>query len=134
MAKLKTVYFCRNCGAESAKWVGRCPACNQWNTYVEETIAPIKSGSTQGMSLSTAAPQTIESIEPGKMTRAKSGMEELDRLLGGGFVPGSLLLLGGEPGIGKSTLALQVALMSDKKILYVSGEESPEQIKSYNFV
>ncbi len=129
MAKLKTVYFCRNCGAESAKWVGRCPACNQWNTYVEETIAPIKSGSTQGMSLSTAAPQTIESIEPGKMTRAKSGMEELDRLLGGGFVPGSLLLLGGEPGIGKSTLALQVALMSDKKILYVSGEESPEQIK-----
>ncbi len=129
MAKSKTVYVCRNCGADSAKWIGRCPSCNQWNTYVEETIA-IKKGGRQVLDSDTKiAPVAIHDIQPEKVKRIPSGIGELDRLLGGGIVPGSLVLIGGEPGIGKSTLALQLALGTSLKVLYVSGEESPEQLK-----
>lgn len=129
MAKTRTVFICRNCGADSPKWIGRCPSCNQWNTYVEETIVTSKSQSTFSGEASIAKPIPIKEIEPSKVTRIDCGIEELNRLLGGGIVPGSLLLIGGEPGIGKSTLALQIALKTSMKVLYVSGEESPEQIK-----
>lgn len=129
MAKVKTVYFCNNCGAESAKWIGRCPSCNQWNTYIEEKVTSSKSSNVSLSPENRVKPIPIDKIEPGKMQRIKSGLQEIDRLLGGGFVPGSLLLMGGEPGIGKSTLALQIALEINRKVLYVSGEESPEQLK-----
>jgi DNA repair protein RadA/Sms len=129
MAKSKTVYVCRNCGADSPKWIGRCPSCNQWNTYVEEIIVSSKSHSVYPEQGVAAKPVPIQEIKPGKIARIDSGIGELNRLLGGGIVPGSLLLIGGEPGIGKSTLALQLAMGSQMKVLYVSGEESPEQIK-----
>jgi DNA repair protein RadA/Sms len=129
MSKTKTVYVCQNCGADSPKWIGRCPACNQWNTYVEEKIVQSKSNLISTSTSRTIKPLPLEDIKPQNMNRLKSGIGELDRILGGGIVPGSLLLIGGEPGIGKSTLALQVALGNNLKILYVSGEESPEQIK-----
>jgi DNA repair protein RadA/Sms len=129
MAKSKIVYICRNCGADSPKWIGRCPSCNQWNTYVEERIGTTKAGSHTLISTAVAKPIPIDEIMPDKFERIASGMDELDRLLGGGIVPGSLILIGGEPGIGKSTLALQIALSTSMKVLYVSGEESPEQIK-----
>jgi DNA repair protein RadA/Sms len=129
MAKSKIVYICRNCGADSPKWIGRCPSCNQWNTYVEERVGVQKTPSARSFSASTAKPIAIDLIQPGKMVRIPSGIGEFDRLLGGGIVPGSLVLIGGEPGIGKSTLALQIALSTHMKVLYVSGEESPEQIK-----
>ena len=129
MAKVRTVYFCSNCGAESAKWIGRCPSCHQWNTYVEEKIAPVKSGYGKSEHAQRTRPIALKDVQPGKMERQSSGLKEIDRLLGGGMVPGSILLLGGEPGIGKSTLALQIAMQVPCKVLYVSGEESPEQIK-----
>lgn len=129
MAKTKTVFVCRNCGAESPKWIGRCPSCNQWNTYIEETIVTSKSQQFRSEPSSTSRPIPIQQIEPEKLTRIDCGIEELNRILGGGIIPGSLLLIGGEPGIGKSTLALQLALKTQMKVLYVSGEESPEQIK-----
>jgi DNA repair protein RadA/Sms len=129
MAKTKTVYFCKNCGAESAKWIGRCPSCNEWNTYIEEKISSSASSKSTVTTKTQTKATPINDIEPGRMKRISSSLPEIDRLLGGGFVPGSLLLFGGEPGIGKSTLALQIALGIQGKILYVSGEESPEQIK-----
>jgi DNA repair protein RadA/Sms len=128
MAKSKVVYICRNCGADSPKWIGRCPSCNQWNTYVEERVGVSKSGS-RITAPTSVRPIKIDTIEPDRFERIRSGMAELDRLLGGGIVPGSMILIGGEPGIGKSTLALQIALSNTMKVLYVSGEESPEQIK-----
>lgn len=130
MAKSKTVYVCQNCGAESAKWVGRCPACKEWNSYHEEIVAPASQNPVafQG-SREKKKPELLENIRADEHSRQKTGISELDRILGGGIVPGSLVLLGGEPGIGKSTLALQLALsLRDKTILYVSGEESEEQI------
>lgn len=129
MAKTKIVYVCRNCGADSPKWIGRCPSCNQWNTYVEEHIAKLKSSSSLIASPTSVHPLPIDEVKAEKIERIVCGIDELDRLLGGGIVPGSLILIGGEPGIGKSTLALQLALQSEKKVLYVSGEESPEQLK-----
>jgi DNA repair protein RadA/Sms len=129
MSKTKTVYVCQNCGTDSPKWIGRCPSCNQWNTYVEEKIVQSKSTVVTTFAARTAKPLTLDEIKPQNMNRINSGINELDRILGGGIVPGSVLLIGGEPGIGKSTLALQVALGTKMKILYVSGEESPEQIK-----
>ncbi|MBA7702683.1 DNA repair protein RadA [subsurface metagenome] len=129
MPKIKTIYICRNCGVESPKWIGRCPSCNQWNTYVEEKIAQSKSTLSVVSNSAISQPISIEQIKADKIERFPSGINELDRLLGGGIVPGSLILIGGEPGIGKSTLALQIALGSEKKVLYVSGEESPEQLK-----
>jgi DNA repair protein RadA/Sms len=129
MAKTKSVYVCQNCGTDSPKWIGRCPSCNQWNTYVEEKIVQSKTGISAIKDFIASKPVPIDLIKPGKMQRIKSGIDELDRLLGGGIVAGATILIGGEPGIGKSTLALQVALGTSMKVLYVSGEESPEQIK-----
>jgi len=129
MAKVKTVFICRNCGTESAKWIGRCPSCNQWNTYIEEKVIPASKDTVhQRFSDVTSVPTPIGNIEAKKISRISSTISEFDRLLGGGIVPGSLILLGGEPGIGKSTLALQFALGMKSKVLYVSGEESLEQL------
>lgn len=130
MAKSKTVYVCQNCGAESAKWIGRCPSCGEWNTYHEEIVVPSSSPfpSFNG-DREKRKPELLDSISSDEKSRQKTGISELDRILGGGMVGGSLILLGGEPGVGKSTLALQLALsLKNRKILYVSGEESEEQI------
>jgi DNA repair protein RadA/Sms len=129
MAKVKSVYVCQNCGAESAKWIGRCNSCGEWNTYVEQRIlkGPVRSGSVRKDSY--AKPMNLDEVQSDQVARIDLRNEEFNRVLGGGIVPGSLILIGGEPGIGKSTLALQVALRIDKNTLYVSGEESPQQLK-----
>ena len=131
MAKVPvSVFVCNNCGYESPKWLGKCPACNEWNTFVEEKA--VKNGQTKKVSIKKAAEVTsLNTIEKKEIVRIKSGFDELDRVLGGGFVNGSLTLLGGEPGIGKSTLILQICdkFKGEGKVLYVSGEESAEQIK-----
>lgn len=128
MAKSKKVWFCKNCGYESAKWLGRCPSCGEWNSMVEESIAPA-AHSIPGI-VSKAHPVPLTEIENADEERIILGLQEFDRVLGGGLVKGSLLLLGGEPGIGKSTLSLQIPLAcSHLKTLYVSGEESARQIK-----
>ncbi|MCD4724325.1 MAG: AAA family ATPase, partial [Bacteroidales bacterium] len=133
MAKASTVFFCQNCGAQSPKWIGRCPSCGEWNTYVEEVIkkeTSRESSMSEFKSKKKNAPTSIDKITAGKEIRIDTGTPELNRVLGGGMVPGSLVLIGGEPGIGKSTLMLQVALrFEDKKVLYVTGEESDQQIK-----
>jgi len=130
MAKNKTVFVCQNCGAESPKWIGRCPSCKEWNSYHEEIIAASNSRNTAFViTQERRKPELLDNIKSDEFGRQKSGIAELDRILGGGIVSGSLILLGGEPGVGKSTLALQIALaLKDKRILYVSGEESEEQI------
>ena len=134
MAKQKSTYVCQNCGTNSAKWVGKCPACDEWNTYVEEVIEkgdPAKT-SWRDTDQPTAKqrPVNVKDIEKGAERRLVTKDAELNRVLGGGIVAGSLVLLGGEPGIGKSTLMLQIALSSSKtKVLDVSGEESQQQIK-----
>jgi DNA repair protein RadA/Sms len=130
MAKSKTVFVCQNCGTESAKWIGRCPSCKEWNTYHEEIIAPASSRSSSFISgQEKRKPELLDTIKSDEKNRHKTGIAELDRILGGGMVSGSLILLGGEPGVGKSTLALQLALaLKQTIILYVSGEESEEQI------
>jgi len=129
MAKTKSVYVCQNCGAESAKWIGRCNACGEWNTYVEQRITkrPVRSGSA--LKESHAIPVSLEEVQSDQVNRIDLKNGEFNRVLGGGIVPGSLILIGGEPGIGKSTLALQVALQIEKNTLYISGEESPQQLK-----
>ncbi len=131
MPKTKTVWVCQNCGVESSKWIGRCPSCGEWNTYVEEIIRKTSAGKTPGFtSTGTAKPITLQEITSFEESRIDTHSIELNRVLGGGIVPGSIILLGGEPGIGKSTLALQLALgLKELKILYVSGEESNRQIK-----
>lgn len=133
MAKLKTSYYCQNCGAQSAKWQGQCSSCKQWNTLVEEIIQKKddKTGwkSADSSSKRLAKPLRVHEIDGTKEMRMATGSVELDRVLGGGVVPGSVTLLGGEPGIGKSTLLLQIALKLPFKTLYVSGEESQKQIK-----
>ena len=129
MAKNKTVYVCQNCGAESPKWIGHCPACKEWNTYREELIA-LSSPSSVSFSAPRRKPELLSGIEVNESDRITAGIGEMDRILGGGMVRGSLILMGGEPGIGKSTLALQIALaIKDRKVLYVSGEESEGQVK-----
>ena len=132
MAKAKTVYVCQNCGAESAKWIGKCYSCGAWNSFVEEIIVP-KSKSSVTASFSnteSSKPVPLSEIKVDDLPRIDIGNKELNRVLGGGLVPGAIVLIGGEPGIGKSTLVLQMALhLSRLKILYVSGEESPQQIK-----
>ncbi|MCD8073334.1 MAG: DNA repair protein RadA [Alistipes sp.] len=132
MAKVKKAFFCRECGNESPKWLGRCPACGQWNTFTEEIIqweGTSPSASFRGKS-SAAVPVPVSMVERQERTRIDLGNGEVNRVLGGGMVGGSLILLGGEPGIGKSTLSLQIALSPNGlKTLYVSGEESAEQIK-----
>jgi len=130
MPKNKTIFICQNCGTESAKWIGRCPSCKEWNTYHEEIVVPASSRETSFLSnQEKRKPELLDNIKADEQNRQKSGISELDRILGGGIVNGSLILLGGEPGVGKSTLALQLALaLKSRKILYVSGEESEEQI------
>lgn len=132
MAKSKTVFVCNSCGYESAKWLGKCPACNEWNSFYEEKIVKEKDGSfSQDKKTKSAKPSKLNSVEGKEAVRSSTGIGELDRVLGGGIVKGSLVLLGGEPGIGKSTLILQICdkMQGDGKVLYVSGEESAEQIK-----
>jgi len=131
MAKIKKAFFCQSCGNQHSKWQGQCNACKQWNTLVEEIIEkPSESKSWQTPSSKTKnAAQPLASISVQQENRMDTLDSELNRLLGGGVVPGSLILLGGEPGIGKSTLLLQIALRVSCKILYVSGEESQQQIK-----
>ena len=129
----KSVFFCQNCGHEEAKWLGQCPACKEWNTFVEERI---DSGITKGTTVAARAVHEAKVVPLTEVTadddtRSETGIKELDRVLGGGIVPGSLVLVGGDPGIGKSTLLLQVCqrMAQMKKILYISGEESQAQIK-----
>jgi DNA repair protein RadA/Sms len=130
MPKTKTVYICQNCGAEAAKWIGRCQSCGMWNTYVEEIITSPGKQSGPKFSDSGSNPVSISEIASTSEKRINTKSTELNRILGGGLVPGSLVLLGGEPGIGKSTIALQLALtLNELKILYISGEESYQQIK-----
>mgnify|MGYP001623754286 FL=1 len=131
MAKNKTVFVCSECGNESSKWLGKCPACNSWNSFYEQKIVETKSGTHKDLSKSENKPQKLNSYEAKETLRTSTGFGELDRVLGGGLVKGSLVLLGGEPGIGKSTLILQICdkIKGEGKVLYVSGEESAEQIK-----
>ncbi|UGU18302.1 DNA repair protein RadA [Sinomicrobium kalidii] len=132
MAKVKTSYFCQNCGAQYAKWQGQCTSCREWNTIVEEVIQKEEKNTwKQGAAKSKRAvkPLKINEISRTEEHRMPSGDDEFNRVLGGGIVPGSVILLGGEPGIGKSTLLLQIALQLRYKTLYVSGEESQAQIK-----
>ena len=126
----KTFFFCQNCGYESVKWMGQCPGCQQWNTFVEESVTEASSGKKQQRS--RKQPVSLAEIQTEKEERTATGIGELDRVLGGGIVGGSLLLVGGDPGIGKSTLLLQVCRLlslAGKKVLYISGEESLRQIK-----
>ncbi len=135
--KIKTVFFCQSCGYESSKWMGQCPGCKQWNTFVEETVKPAVKATGAAKSSAIGGgqytkPQTLSEIVMTNEDRFDTHIEELNRVLGGGLVKGSLILVGGDPGIGKSTLLLQVAgnLSGDKReILYISGEESLRQIK-----
>ncbi|MDT0646861.1 DNA repair protein RadA [Zunongwangia sp. F260] len=133
MAKVKTTFYCQNCGAQYSKWQGRCTACNEWNTIVEEVVQKPDPKDWKSPASKEAKrisrPLKIAEIENAPQNRWKTGNNELDRVLGGGLVPGSLTLLGGEPGIGKSTLLLQISLQLKYKVLYVSGEESQQQIK-----
>lgn len=131
MAKVKSAFFCQNCGHETSKWLGKCPSCSEWNTFVEEVIsAQVPQVVAFSRSERAAKPQSLQEIEKHEHPRIMLGDSELDRVLGGGMVPGSLVLFGGEPGIGKSTLLLQVAVTTAKmNVLYVSGEESDQQIK-----
>ncbi len=141
MAKAKsgTIFYCQECGYESAKWMGQCPGCHTWNSFVEEPVrrAPAKTagapgGSLAGQPAAAGKPHSLSEISLEKESRILTGIEELDRVLGGGIVPGSLVLVGGDPGIGKSTLLLQMCRLladSGRKVLYISGEESLQQIK-----
>ena len=119
MAKIHTTFFCRSCGAESPKWLGRCPSCGEWNTFVEEQVTKTTARTGQ-LQDTSSAPRLLSEIQSDETCRIDLHNQELNRVLGGGMVPGSLILLGGEPGIGKSTLALQVALRMHEKTLYVS--------------
>ncbi|WP_251387415.1 DNA repair protein RadA [Mediterraneibacter agrestimuris] len=126
----KTIYFCQNCGHEETKWLGQCPACKEWNTFVEEKVI----GSSASANVRTEREVKIvalSEVSADDHTRIETGMAELDRVLGGGIVPGSLVLVGGDPGIGKSTILLQVCqrLAQERSVLYISGEESLSQIK-----
>ncbi len=130
MAKSKTVFFCKECGFESAKWLGQCPGCKEWDTFTEEPV--VKKSKKPSSSLIQKEPELLSNIKAESEQRIQSGIDELDRVLGGGIVRGSLVLVGGDPGIGKSTLLLQMCReisAKSKKVLYISGEESLSQIK-----
>ena len=130
MSKKNSIFYCQNCGTSSSKWLGKCPSCNQWNTFVEERTSKKESKKDGYVSNIKNTPKLLNEISYSSENRIVTRDNELNRVLGGGIVPGSLILLGGDPGIGKSTLLLQFALSSkSKKILYVSGEESEKQIK-----
>ena len=128
MAKSKSIFICNICGEQSTKWLGKCPSCKGWNTFEEETI--IQLSPNQIITKEESLPVSINKISTKEKARLKTNCEELDRVLGGGIMPGSVILIGGEPGIGKSTLLLQVLLnLKEVKSLYISGEESLTQIK-----
>ncbi|MBI4124603.1 MAG: DNA repair protein RadA [Deltaproteobacteria bacterium] len=132
MSRAKTIYTCQNCGAQAPKWLGKCPDCNQWNTYAEEIVSQAAGKQSGLIDFASLPPKPITEIDAKEGLHIPVGMGELDRVLGGGYVPGSTVLIGGEPGIGKSTLLLQTLsrlAQSGKKVLYVSGEESAAQIK-----
>jgi len=130
LAKTKTIFFCQNCGVESAKWIGKCPSCSEWNTYIEEIVRKKDTGVSGYKSRKGASPEILFNVSTSREDRINLKSNELNRILGGGLVSGSLVLIGGEPGIGKSTLALQIALGQEQiKTLYISGEESNHQIK-----
>src|SRR5512132_988296 len=134
MSKVRVLFGCQACGFESSKWLGRCPDCGEWNSFAEEREAPKAEVAGAGqLSLSMGSrPKPYDTIDGAEADRVSSGIGEFDRVLGGGIVPGSLVLIGGEPGIGKSTLLLQVAHLLGRAggaVLYVSGEESERQIK-----
>ncbi len=131
MAKDKLVYYCKECGYESVKWLGQCPGCRSWNTFVEEKVK-VTAQKTVSSFKEAVQPAGILSVATANESRIKTGIKELDRVLGGGIVPGSLVLIGGDPGIGKSTLLLQMCrhlVSKSVSVLYCSGEESPSQIK-----
>ncbi|HPD61692.1 MAG TPA: ATPase domain-containing protein, partial [Thermodesulfobacteriota bacterium] len=132
MAKVKSIFSCQACGYQSPKWLGRCPECGGWNTLVEEVISPLETPySSLDFAYEKSSPQTLNQIELTREERLLTTIGELDRVLGGGIVPGSVILIGGDPGIGKSTLLLQALnkLSVYGKVLYVSGEESIRQTK-----
>lgn len=130
MAKIISKYVCQSCGYVSPRWVGKCPNCSEWNTFVEEAPPPMKLSRKPSGAASRVEPVPLQEIDRDEITRERTGIAEFDRVLGGGLVAGSLLLIGGDPGIGKSTLMMQVALsMKDRVVLYVTGEESLRQIK-----
>ncbi len=132
MAKAKSVFFCQNCGFESAKWMGQCPGCKEWNSFAEEPKIVTGKKAAAGVRKDIPQPKTLSEIQITETSRMTTGIGELDRVLGGGIVQGSLVLVGGDPGIGKSTLLLQVCrrlAQNKKRVLYISGEESPVQIR-----
>ncbi|MDD7651874.1 MAG: AAA family ATPase, partial [Firmicutes bacterium] len=133
MAKTKTIFYCTSCGNETPKWQGRCPACGAWNTMVEHEEKPAAAGKSRPVPVGAAPrrPKTLSEVDIQTEVRFSTGMGELDRVLGGGAVCGSLVLVGGAPGIGKSTLLLQICacLCRERRVLYVSGEESERQLK-----
>ena len=132
MAKSKTLFFCKECGYESAKWLGQCPGCKEWDSFVEEPVAPAASRSKGMTRLARKEPELLSRVSTNEDERIPTSIQEFDRVLGGGIVVGSLVLVGGDPGIGKSTLLLQMCrnLVAQKRnVLYVSGEESVKQIK-----
>ena len=130
MAKIISKYVCQSCGYVSPRWVGKCPNCSEWNTFVEEAPPPVRLSRKPSGAASRVEPVALQDIDRDEISRQRTGIAEFDRVLGGGLVPGSLLLIGGDPGIGKSTLMMQVALrMKDRVVLYVTGEESLRQIK-----
>ena len=133
MPKAKTIFVCSNCGYESAKWLGKCPACNEWNSFYEEKVVNTSStaGGKSSVSKEKNMPRKLKEVQGIETARTSTGIGELDRVLGGGLVKGSLVLVGGEPGIGKSTLILQLCdkVKGEGKVLYISGEESAEQVK-----
>lgn len=128
--KTKIAYVCTSCGYDSPKWLGKCPGCGEWNTFVEERVTPAKGKAGRGRLVKSSAPVRLSEIEIHEEARMRMPSEELNRVLGGGLVAGSLTLIGGEPGIGKSTLLLQNVLsIRNRRILYISGEESATQLK-----
>lgn len=130
--KTKTIFTCQSCGYQSPKWLGRCPDCNNWNSFVEEDYTIPKAKSKERSALYKEEPVLLKDVEIEEASRLKTGISELDRVLGGGIVPGSVILIGGDPGIGKSTISLQVSnqlIQQNKTVLYVSGEESVRQTK-----
>src|SRR5262245_21137630 len=132
MPRGRSVFACTECGAQQPRWLGRCPECGGWSTLVEERAAAAEPrDSAMAGSVDGAKPRRLVEIDAAGAPRLATGIAELDRVLGGGLVPGSVVLLAGEPGVGKSTLALQLAasLCDDRPVLYVAGEESPEQIR-----
>ena len=128
MSKSRIKYICTSCGYESLRWLGKCPECDSWNSFSEELVEISKRKSVPGAKQKSSI-YKINEISATEEDRVKTGIKEFDRVLGGGIMPGSVILLGGDPGIGKSTLAMQAAANISSNVLYVTGEESPKQIK-----